>query len=212
MLKIYITNLDKLNDEYIKNNGYILSAYWIESINSVNAIKRKKEKIAGAVLCYKALLDLGIDEQSVSYKTSPNGKPIFDNLDNLYFNISHSDNAAILAISNQNVGIDIQKVNSNTKNIANRFFTRDENVYLSSLDNDLKNDAFFRIWTIKESYIKFSGNGLRTPLDSFNVILNDNQAYIENKKLCIQEYNLLPEYKVSVCLKEPENDTEIYFI
>ncbi len=50
-------------------------------------------------------------------------------------------------------------------------------------------NAFYKLWTIKESYIKQSGEGLRTPLNSFEININkDTITVSENntkKKIAI---------------------------
>ena len=52
--------------------------------------------------------------------------------------------------------------------LAQRFFAAAECEYLRGLPPSLLREAFFRIWTLKEAYIKAEGKGLSIPLDSFH--------------------------------------------
>ena len=60
------------------------------------------------------------------------------------------------------VGVDIEKIRDVNLKIKDRFFCTAEK------ENIKTNEDFFRIWTAKESYIKYLGTGLHTPLNSFD--------------------------------------------
>ena len=54
--------------------------------------------------------------------------------------------------------------------VAYRFFTKDEIDYISDgLECSDEDVRFYKIWTMKEAYIKMTGKGLSTRLDSFSV-------------------------------------------
>jgi 4'-phosphopantetheinyl transferase len=53
--------------------------------------------------------------------------------------------------------------------VAERFFARAESAYLRSLPAATRLESFFRLWTLKEAYVKALGEGLRIPLASFEV-------------------------------------------
>ena len=59
------------------------------------------------------------------------------------------------------VGVDIQQCRSFKPNIADRFFHPDEVQYLSSLSPAERENAFYTLWALKESYVKADGRGLR---------------------------------------------------
>lgn len=99
------------------------------------------------------------------------GKPYLDK-NHIQFNLSHSENEAILGITNAvEIGVDIEKINleKNYDDIARRFFSRSEYAYLEQLSGKEKMDTFFQLWTHKEAFVKATGRGLSQQLKSFSI-------------------------------------------
>ena len=81
----------------------------------------------------------------------PNGKPIFKSSP-LFFSISHSENVVAVAVSEREIGVDVEKIREVRGGVAKRFFTESEIEYVG---ND--SARFFEIWTKKEAYAKVKG-------------------------------------------------------
>ena len=65
--------------------------------------------------------------------------------------------------------------------IAERMFARSELDFLSNLkDSDYRN-AFFKFWTLRESYVKALGTGLAGSSKDFHFCMNDNEISIDSK-------------------------------
>ncbi len=90
-----------------------------------------------------------------------NGKPYLTAAPDVHFSLSHSAAWAVCAVSDHPVGVDIQQCRSFKPNIADRFFHPDEVQYLSSLSPAERENAFYTLWALKESYVKADGRGLR---------------------------------------------------
>jgi 4'-phosphopantetheinyl transferase len=96
----------------------------------------------------------------------------------LQFNLSHSHGLALYAFAMQReVGIDLEKLRPDfaSTEIAERFFSRLEQEELRALPPELRTEGFFLCWTRKEAYLKARGDGLRIPLESFDVTLTPRQ-------------------------------------
>ena len=92
----------------------------------------------------------------------------------LRFNMSHSHNIALLAITEEkHLGVDVEYIRSDfaSEDIARRFFSRLEVEGFNALPREEQVAAFFRCWTRKEAFIKATGKGLSQPLDAFDVTL-----------------------------------------
>ncbi len=93
--------------------------------------------------------------------------------DDLHFNLSYRGEWALLGVSDKVIGVDIEKhiVINDMEGFAKNFFSDDEIAEWlngSNPDSNIKN--FFRLWTLKEAYIKAMGKGLSYPLQEFSVI------------------------------------------
>ena len=62
------------------------------------------------VITRYALFNLGVDSNSVVIERDINGKPQLSNTKNLHFNISHSGDWVVCAISSSDVGIDVEEI------------------------------------------------------------------------------------------------------
>ncbi|NLP14240.1 MAG: 4'-phosphopantetheinyl transferase superfamily protein [Clostridium sp.] len=158
---------------------------------------------------------LNKDKRLIKFAAGPNGKPYIDNEDNFHFNISHSGDWVVCAVSYRPVGIDVERIKEIDFAIAKRFFSKEEAKDLFSKEGEEeKKDYFFKLWTLKESYIKADGRGLSLPLDSFSFKIKKNKIFFtsqnELKDCFFKIYDIDNEYKVSVCSLEcefPENIT-----
>lgn len=105
---------------------------------------------------------------------SSTGKPF---LNTGYISISHSGDYTVIAIADSEVGIDIEKIREiDYKRIAKRFF-RDE-----AIDN--LND-FFDIWVRTESYLKYTGAGLKDLSKIENISGTMNYDFINGYAMAI---------------------------
>lgn len=115
-----------------------------------------------------------IPANEITFTYSPTGKP---ELKEIQFNLSHSHDHAVLAITpNHRIGTDMEFVNPEraTDAIATRFFAPNEAAKLQSLPPEERLEAFFQCWTRKEAYVKAIGSGLSLPLSSFEVTFGPN--------------------------------------
>jgi 4'-phosphopantetheinyl transferase len=109
------------------------------------------------------------------------GKPAIDRPappPQLAFNLSHTQGLVVCAVAKaRSVGVDVEAIDRDVEHltIAERFFAEPECRYLREATADERGRAFFRIWTLKEAYIKAHGKGLSIPLGSFAVVPTDDQ-------------------------------------
>jgi 4'-phosphopantetheinyl transferase len=114
----------------------------------------------------------GIQPADWRYRPGAFGKPAIAGEHaacGLHFNISHTRGAAACAIAFHEVGIDIEAAGRDTdEGVAARFFSAAENALLLAAPDAERKALFFAIWTLKEAFIKATGEGLQRPLASFS--------------------------------------------
>lgn len=199
MIKLYLNDISSLQDPLIDKSK--ISVLPLERQNKILKYKLendRKRSLGAGLIINKILLENNIEENSIRY--TDNGKPYTDNI---YFNIAHSGNFAFGVSSQESIGCDVEIINKAHTEIAKKHFTKKEYNYLLNSKDSLS--AFYKIWTIKESYIKFTGNGLRTPLNSFEINFSDSEIYItENSKKapCFITHFEFKKHSFAICSAE----------
>ena len=165
----------------------------------------RRQSLGAGLLLRQALARHGTQETGVYI--GENGKP---EVKGICFNLSHSHNMVVCAISKKTVGCDLEKEESSEKEkIAERFFHGTETAYLKN-----RKDEFFRLWTMKESYVKMTGEGLRLPLDQFEIRFEERAKIYRDGRACacfIKEYEI-PGYRLTVCAEESEFASQVEYI
>lgn len=88
--------------------------------------------------------------------------------DKVYFSLSHSGDYVAVALDTYPIGIDIEEIKPHKENIEQKFFTEHERNLIDT-DEDGKEAGFFKIWTLKEAFLKAVGEGLRFGIEEVNV-------------------------------------------
>jgi 4'-phosphopantetheinyl transferase len=114
----------------------------------------------------------GLSTTTWHYVTGEFGKPgLAGELSKwtLQFNISHTRGLAACAIASQEIGVDVERSDQTIDlGIARHHFAPEEVRILNSAPRGQARKIFFRFWSLKEAFIKATGEGLRRPLDSFS--------------------------------------------
>jgi 4'-phosphopantetheinyl transferase len=87
-----------------------------------------------------------------------NGKPYLTGKREIFFNISHCKTGVVCAISDKEVGVDMQDIQPFDRELAKRVCTAGERMQLEQ--SDTPDRLFCKWWTIKEAYIKRYGGSI----------------------------------------------------
>ena len=123
---------------------------------------------------------LDIAPKQVEFEYQPRGKPLLAAKfadKGLLFNLSHSQDLALLGISYQHqIGVDLEYIRtmSDLESLAKRFFSFKEYEHLRLISPQEQQQIFFRYWTCKEAYLKATGDGL-VQLEEIEISLTPNQ-------------------------------------
>ena len=169
-----------------------------EKVNNFRFIKDKKLS-AGAYLLLKKLLN---EENIVRpiFKTGEYGKAYISNYENIHFNLSHSGKFVSCAISDSEVGIDVEYNDPAIDlDIAKQYFFNTE--YENIMQSEKPSDEFFNYWVLKESYMKYTGLGFNLELDEFEIMIKDKIELKDDKDHL--KFNLfdIENYKLAICSK-----------
>ncbi|WP_165763843.1 4'-phosphopantetheinyl transferase family protein [Halalkalibacter urbisdiaboli] len=165
-------------------------------------------------LCTHVLLRMMInrfyqyDVNKLTFGKNLYGKLYIEQAD-IHFNISHSHEWGICVIDRTPVGVDIEKVKPINVQSMMKCFSESEQKTLLQLQKTDQIQEFYRIWVLKESYLKKLGVGLSKALNSFafhtennRVIVQDNQD-VDGTHYFYEE-NLDKHYKVAICAEHKD--------
>lgn len=165
----------------------------------------QKDKIlsigAWSLLCH-ALQKEGIMKFSV--ELHENRKPYLVGMPDLYFNLSHSERMVMCAVAEQEVGCDVEKKTTLDPTLAEYVMTAEElkQIY-SSKDHQKQEEMFFRIWTLKESYMKATGLGMKLAPQTFGISFDTGKISVcdqnNDRNYFFKEYHLDEGYCYSCC-------------
>ncbi len=136
--------------------------------------KAKKEDKKLILICseilaiYSALLNLDIKVGEITFAYTEKGKPYIDTKYNYHFNISHSKNLVLCGASRSPLGVDVEYIKARDIDLFKNIFSKKEWYYIMNAKDQIK--AFYTIWTKKESFLKFRGDGLINNLNEICVI------------------------------------------
>lgn len=124
----------------------------------------------------------GLALDPTSLRRTSRGKPYLEQPPGIQFNISHCAGGAAVAIASRRTGIDIERVRPYAPAAAYKALAPEElEAMLAAPDPDR---AFFRFWTLKESYLKALGIGLSLPLKQIRFEIGPGLAIASNRRNC----------------------------
>lgn len=141
----------------------------------------------------------GTGPLSFSYEYGDLGKPRIVNFPKK-FNLSHSGDYVICGVSDGEVGVDIQKWVPYKERTAERFFAPEEWKLLQELDESRRTEMFYRLWSRKEAYGKYTGQGIGSAVGED---FSDERKWKE-KQICFRERILADSYSLAVCCGSQE--------
>lgn len=231
MLDVSLPGLEEQEKlEFLERMLSELSEYRQEKVRNIRFLEDKLCS-AGAGL----LLNMGLKEYGISGKEEPigfcgNQKPYLVNHPEIQFNLSHSGTMVMAAFSESEIGCDIEKNGKADYRIARRFFHEEEQADLERFQNpDEKADRFYRYWTLKESFLKVTAEGMRLAMNRFCIRLREDgglggrslpEGIVELDESAsvnldgipqphyFKEWNM-PGYHAALCVKE--NPGDVFF-
>ena len=117
---------------------------------------------AGAHDALRCLLGayVGLNPATLRFVRNEHGKPRLAG-NEVAFSLSHSGDQIVIALSLTKVGVDVERIRTDvfTWRLAREVLSAEENNWLQA-QGDVAPIAFFRLWTLKEAFLKADGRGL----------------------------------------------------
>lgn len=207
-------NKKKFDQDYKK-----VCDYRKAKIDKCKDEKDKARSLVAGLLFEEACKEYGLEELLPYLADGEHGKPYFKCEDDafpggtrMYFNISHSEDCVLVGIADSEIGVDIQYMKPLKSDLASKCFTeKEQDMYYSAPDEEYIK-VFYRIWCLKESFVKFTGNGLREGLNTFSVLdhLKDSGVWQDDYIYAVttEDYRT-PQEIANVETIKPKTDQEL---
>lgn len=165
---------------------------------------RVLEQQLGRNLLYKGLKDMFgivIDSKNIlMIAQGEHGKPYLKDFPNIHYNISHTDGLAVCAIGNMQLGIDVERIRPFHKSILRKVLSDEERGNLEGLPEEEHSEYFFRLWTLKECYVKAVGCGITIPLTGISFEWKEDGITLSSIPEASFHQNILEGgYVLSIC-------------
>lgn len=213
-ISVYVCDSSLLNDENTYKKIYAsVSQRRRDKTDGLRFRADKNLSLSAEYLLMCACRDYGIGYGAETICTGEHSKPYFT-YSGARFNLSHSGERAMCVMSDvpgMEVGCDVERIHGYQPKLAGRFFSEEEQKLLASCNTDeLREEMFYRIWTLRESFMKCTGLGMQLPMKSFSVTDGDNWKIITKDgcpdivsggKYDMLEYGRDDGYRYAVCVQ-----------
>lgn len=192
----------KLFDEIYSS----VSAERREKTDGMRMLNDKCLSLGAEYLLMRACRDYGVDYGAAVIAAGKYSKPAFCS-GKLQFNLSHSGTRAMCAVSFSDVGCDVEEIKPFKSAVAEKYFSPEEKRALGMcVTQPERENLFFRIWTLRESFMKCTGRGLALPLTEFSLTFENGRVSVnqtvDDSDYLFFEKDYSDGYKYSVCAKK----------
>ncbi len=179
--------------ELTQKPDYLTEDRW-EKAQRLKSVADYNRCLASGYLQAKMCQKLGIDNPKYEY--SHKGKPSLAGRDRVAFSLSHSGEYVVLAYheSTEPVGIDIQQLRPMRAGMERRILHEKEEIVA-----DKRTEFLNRIWALKESYVKMTGDGLSLDFRHIHIDFGNKIITAPNREQAhFIVYETMPDYIMAV--------------
>lgn len=136
---------------------------------------RSGHEIAVNMLKYGFREFFQTDFQEEAIQKHKFGKPYYAKNPDFKFNISHCKDGVAVVLSDREVGVDVESMRRVNGRTVKKCCSGEEMAYVfgdhegrkeeMGILQDAETKRFLHVWTLKESYVKMTGEGLRVSFD-----------------------------------------------
>jgi 4'-phosphopantetheinyl transferase len=184
-IDLWLVSINEVTDQGLLNR--YLHLLTTDEVSRQQAFRFRKDRIR--YLVTRALVRTVLSQYvpihpgQWRFGTNRYGKPLLSgcaqNLGRISFNISHTEDVILLALTCTNaLGVDIEYVRSNRRYsdlIRNTLCPAEEAIYQTAPSN-LRTERFLEYWTLKEAYVKARGLGMAIPFNHISFDLRDERC------------------------------------
>lgn len=147
----------------------------------------RRRSVAARTALRRVLSDAGQgDPARLIFRYNAWGKPCLDAPNAMAFNVTHSDELALIALGESvEIGIDLEMLRDlpDALDLAKEHFSAGERAILERLEARQRARSFLTGWTRKEAWVKAMGRGLHVDLAGLELGLEPSALVVESSGL-----------------------------
>ncbi len=154
--------------------------------------------------------------RALRFTRPPSGKPelmLARPSPALRFNLSNTQGLVACAVTlGRDIGVDVERVGETFPDVADTVFTPAERRILDEAPGADRARMFFTLWTLKEAFIKSTGDGLSTPLLEFAVALAPPRlvyhggGIADSARWCFACHAPTAMHTLALCVADPDGE------
>lgn len=201
---VKVQEKDDLLQTYPSLQRY-LTVNELESIKKFrNQNDRNVKMVSRILLKYLLAKKQGMALEEVEVYSNPYGK-LFVKKSSFQFNLSHSGN----------MGVDIEELVPVFLETAKLFMSEAEYKYsLNQLEESLRKEFFYKVWTAKESLLKAAGTGITSQITQIHLPINSDIMEMNHQDCCyfFHHGKLDADYMYSICTRNQDINAPVFTI
>lgn len=194
-----------LLSEYDKSTQELEFRVYAERIPETERKKQHRQEHFAALDLLGAALAQDFGVYHAGIRRIGLGKPKLIH-DFLHINISHCMGLAVAAVGRVPLGVDAEAPRAVRETLLRKICTAEETAYIDAAED--RNLAFSRIWTLKEAYAKYTGEGIALKFSQlgFSFAADGAVRFHHPAADSVRLYHMLYEgFAISVCCKNECN-------
>lgn len=163
----------------------------------------------------RELLQFGLEREYGIFREvvrEGNGKPFLKGEPGIDFSIAHTAGLVVCGIQERRIGVDVEQIRQFDERLMRRICTEEEMYFVEQERVKMtREEKFFHLWTLKESFLKATGQGLAVPMreTGFSIRvkgkrMTDIRGPVPGWKY--MQYRYRDSYIISICEEEKNND------
>ena len=189
-----------------RKEALVKGVVWIRPMEKMDGKQRRQW---GQQWLYQAVAASGYPQVTAGMYPvlrTDKGKPYFAEEAGVYFSISHSKDYWACVVADEPVGMDLQfHKQGKLEQVSSRFFHPDE---VAWLETQTWPASFFEIWTAKESYVKWTGDGIDRHFGDFSVA-DETGLRDQIEGAYFWRSQVEAEYSLCLCGSQPWDEVSI---
>ena len=181
---VYVLNLPREPEPWIVSLKAQASAERLSRAQRYHVPKDALRCLAAEALLRHALQELhGLTCSELDFKQGAQGKPELRGPSHIHFNLSHSGAWVMCAMDDHPLGIDVEEIQTRQELPWASILSPQETARLGDMGSEAD---FYRLWSLKESYLKALGTGFS---------LDPRQFWVDLEARPIQVFQTLESKK-----------------